>query len=56
MLSDIIKNIREHAKRNRLNFSDHALKRMNERKIRDTQVYDCIVFGKFVEQQYHGDR
>lgn len=54
MIDNIIKNICEHAKHKRLFFTEHAILRMNQREIRDTQVYDCIVHGKFVEKQFHG--
>lgn len=48
------KYIRENAKKQNLFFTEHALIRMNERKIRDYQVYDCAANGKFIEAQDHG--
>ena len=49
------KYIVEYAQKHSLKFSRHALNRMKERMIRDYQVYDCIINGSFVEEQYHGE-
>ena len=46
--------IRGFAKMNKIHFSEHALKRMGERKIKRSIILKAILNGNVIDEQDHG--